>query len=100
MLEERLAINPRQPSLMATLAVIYAESNRAEDATPLIEEALGMAPEDTEVMISAAEVYVNLDDPSAAIDWLTEALEYGYPRVEIEQNPSFEEILHRMPDGS
>jgi serine/threonine-protein kinase len=87
--KERL-VNPRQPALLARLALSYAHLREAERARPLAREAEALAPADSSVLISIAEVYEVLGDRQAALARIATAMKSESARSEIEGNRTLE----------
>jgi tetratricopeptide (TPR) repeat protein len=58
-------------------------------ARTLVDEALRLAPGDSEVHYRAADVFETLGNRDAALRWLGEALAAGRLRSDLERSPSF-----------
>lgn len=87
MIQAELEVNPRDPKLLVTQGQLYAATKQVEGAPALVERALELAPDDLEVRIVAAEAYETLGKRDRSLELLRGALERGYPRRTIEQNP-------------
>ena len=58
-------------------------------ALALTAQALTLAPKDSEVHYTAADIYETLGDRASALRWLDVALRAGYQRTLLETSPSF-----------
>jgi len=87
--EEQLRVNPRDAELLAQLADAHAMLGHARQARALSARALALAPDDTEVLYTSAEIDERLGEREAALHRVGRALAAGYPRWGIERSPSF-----------
>ena len=74
-LGHRLA--PEDPSMTAALGKTYIELERYDAGRALLEEALAAAPEQVDVAMSLASVYLRERDPERAEELYRRALEGG-----------------------
>ena len=89
-------MNPRDAGLLADLADAHAMLGHAGPARELSARALKLAPDDSDVLYTSAEVDELLGHREAALQKVGQALAAGYPRWEIERSPSFT-ALRRGP---
>jgi tetratricopeptide (TPR) repeat protein/TolB-like protein len=80
------------PNLLARLAQYYAIQGKRSEPLELLRTALAQAPTDVSVLISAAITYETLGFREEALQWVRKSLELGYPRLEVEQTPDFDEL--------
>ncbi len=90
--EEQRAVNPRDAGLLADLADAHAMLGNAGPARELTTRALKLAPNDSEVLYTSAEIDELLGHREAALQKVERALALGYPRWEIERSPSFKAL--------
>jgi tetratricopeptide (TPR) repeat protein len=87
MAEEKRAINPRDPRLLASLAGYCAMIGEENRAISLTERALELAPDNGHIAYYAGFTYEQLGDRESAVKWIGKAIELGYPLAEIERDP-------------
>jgi tetratricopeptide (TPR) repeat protein len=85
-------IDARNGLVVIALADCAAMLGDKARALTLVDEALRLAPDDSEVQYSAADVYETLGDRNAALRWLDAAFRAGYSRGETEASPSFDRL--------
>jgi serine/threonine-protein kinase len=78
--------NGRTVVELADCAVMLGDLAKART---LVDEALRLAPGDSEVHYRAADVFETLGNRDAALRWLGEALRAGRHRSDLERSPSF-----------
>ena len=86
--EEQLKVNPQDLALVTDLADAQAMLGHGPQARALVARALVLAPDDSETLYICAGVDEMLGDREAALSKIRRALAGGYPRWEIERNPS------------
>jgi tetratricopeptide (TPR) repeat protein len=86
--EELLKVNPRDAELIADLADAHAMLGHPERARSLSKRALALAPDVSEILYMAAGIDEATGRRDAALEKIERALAAGYPRWEIERNPS------------
>ncbi len=89
---ERLAVNPRDPTVLSDLAAYDAELGRKDDARSLATRALAGAPADPGVMFQAGVTFERLGDRGKAIEWIGQALAHDYPRGEVLRAPDLADL--------
>ena len=85
--ERERDLNPRNAPCCPACRDSYAMLGRGQDARAAIAEALSLAPQDTRVKLTAAEVYEQLGDRDLAIRWAAAALAAGHSRREVDGAP-------------
>jgi Flp pilus assembly protein TadD len=85
-------IDARNGRVVIALADCAAMLGDKARSLTLVDEALRLAPDDSEVQYMAGDVYETLGDRNAALRWLDAAFRAGYSRGEIEVSPSFERL--------
>jgi serine/threonine-protein kinase len=77
LLVESVSEHPQDADSLASLAAFYAEDRQRDKALADISGALALAPEDTDVQISAAEVYEILGERAHALAYARASLKSG-----------------------
>jgi len=90
--EERLKINPKDADVISSLASYYSDIGNKKKSLTLLKQSLEIAPDNVEVMYRAASTYENLGMRDDALLWIGEAIENGYPRSEIENQPELKQL--------
>jgi serine/threonine protein kinase/Flp pilus assembly protein TadD len=85
--EKRLRINPADADAMSDLAHYLASLGRATQARQLNEQALGRDPQNNYIHYNAALVRLRLGEPDAALSEIERAVELGYQRQLLPQDP-------------
>jgi Flp pilus assembly protein TadD/TolB-like protein len=85
--EQALQINAKDPKTHASLARYCAFGGDAPRARDAITQARSLAPKNLPIMVSAALVHERLGQREPALQALAQALQGGYPRGEIDQQP-------------
>ena len=91
--EVQRQINPRDPALLSQMADAYAEISDTSNAVTLINDALRLDPHNVDLMVTAGCVFVQVGDRARALQLITTALEYGYPREQVDGLPVLRELL-------
>lgn len=91
--EERLKINPNDPEVSSNLAAYYADVDDTSRAMTLLKESITSAPENALVMYRAATIYEHFGNREKSLYWISKALENGYSRSEIENQPELENLV-------
>ncbi|MBN1211709.1 MAG: protein kinase [candidate division Zixibacteria bacterium] len=91
--EKQLRVNPRDPVLLVSLAQYYAVVGDTVKARDMVDEALQLDAENTEVIVSALFVFEKLNDRSASVFWVKKILQLGYPPENLASYPEFESLL-------
>ena len=86
--EAQLKVNPRDAEVLADLADAHLMLGDAREARALSARALKLAPDDGSVLNVAAGIDETSGRREAALEKLARSLAAGYPRWEIERNPS------------
>ena len=93
MAEERLKVNPKDPDVISNLARYYSDIGNKRKSLKLLGQSLDIAPDNVEVMYRAASIYENLGMRDDALLWIGKAIENGYSRYEIENQPELKQLL-------
>ena len=78
--ERLLRVNSNDATTIALVALCEAKIGDRSAAERHAAEALALRPKDREVIFRNAEVYAILRQPRRALDYLRQALEFGYDR--------------------
>jgi eukaryotic-like serine/threonine-protein kinase len=84
-----LAINPNDGNLRSSLALYLAKSGDKQNSLNEISRALKLASKNVNIAFNAAQVYEIAGDRAAAIHYLKDALDRGYPVDEARNLPEF-----------
>ena len=90
--EQERRIDATNGRLAIELADCAAMLGDKTTALTLVDEALRLAPGNTQVQYMAADVYETLGDRNAALRWLGTAVRAGHPTGGLERSPSFERL--------
>jgi tetratricopeptide (TPR) repeat protein len=88
----RLAVNPRDATVLAFTADYYAMLDERSQANEQLARALENAPADAEVLFRAAILYNHFGDSDKTLDYLTKSVAAGYPRTAIRDTPDFDHL--------
>ena len=90
--EERLALNPGDVRMRATLASYYVVVGEDEKARSYVDTALESTSRSPFVVYFAGYVYEQLGDRTRALELIDQAIELGYPIREIERDPWLDDL--------
>jgi eukaryotic-like serine/threonine-protein kinase len=91
---EALKANPNDAGILSDLAMFVAsEGNERQEPLVLIERALALAPQDTDVQFNAAETYESIGYRKEALDWVAKLIAAGYPLDDINQSPVLADLV-------
>jgi serine/threonine protein kinase/tetratricopeptide (TPR) repeat protein len=82
--EAFLGMNPDNPETLADLGGYYARMKAPVKATPMLEKAVQLAPEDPGVLFKAAEGYEILGNREKSLAVMEKAIEHGYPLRDLQ----------------
>lgn len=101
--EKLREVNPNNPDLLANLAGCYATVEEGGRARELVEQALGLAPENINIIVRAGVVYERIGDRGRAISLISDGINMGFPVSIIEglpelhgllEDPEFKEVVN------
>ena len=84
-----LSINPADALNVVLLGRCLARTGAPERAWSEIQRGVAFAPEDQEVLETAAAAAMVLGKKAEALAWLQKAVAQGYGLVEIQRDPDF-----------
>jgi Flp pilus assembly protein TadD/TolB-like protein len=84
-----LAVNPDDAVNVVLLGRCLARTGAPERAWSEIRRGVALAPEDSEVLETAAAAVMVLGKKTEALEWLRTAVARGYGLVEIQHDPDF-----------
>lgn len=96
LLRKALAVNPRDPELQSTLAVVLAKLGQRSAAIAAADEAAAAGPKDPRVLLRQAQVYTLLGSLEAALTALDRAVDNGMNVSRIKDEEDFEP-LRKLP---
>ena len=88
----QLKINPQDPSLLTELALCQSMLGKPVEAVELVRRARERSASDPEIFFRTAEIYEESGDHAAALEWLVQAVQKGYPVREIQRDPTFQKL--------
>jgi len=91
--EERLKVNPKDPDVISALAAYYSDISNKKKSLKLLKQSLDIAPDNLEIMFRAASTYENLGMRDNALLWIGKAIENGYSRSDIENQPELKQLV-------
>jgi serine/threonine-protein kinase len=81
--EQQRAVNPNDPLLLVSLGQFYAQRERTAEARQLVQRALSLAPEQTDVLYVSIVAYELIRDRQSALATVRKAIEAGLPAETI-----------------
>src|SRR6266478_6607616 len=93
LLEPAAKNQPGDASLQSALAVLYASQKQQGKALLALQNALALAPADTQILSDAAEMYERLGDRDKALKYAEMSLGKGYPLQQLKDNPAMQGLL-------
>jgi len=93
LLQKEVENHPQDAELLSELATLYAQQGVADKAQTLISKALALAPENSTVLINAAEVQEELGNRAEAIRYGQQGLRKGFSRDELKKRYALQAVL-------
>ncbi len=90
--EKRLEINPRDITLLLSLAAYSLDLDTVEKAQEYLGQALALKPSDLNNMMRIGTIYERLGERTKAIEWIEKAVKAGYPLEEIYSTPILKDL--------
>jgi tetratricopeptide (TPR) repeat protein len=90
--EEEKKRTPDDAYTISMLGKYYASLHETEQALPLLRKAIALAPKDPETVESVAEAYEVMGMRKDALEFLTKALQLGYPVNYAKSSPTFRSL--------
>jgi len=94
--EAQTKMNPRRAENQSWLGFVYAKKGQRERATPHLEAALSLAPNDPQVLINAVEAYNHLADESSAERLIRQARQQGVSLADLQVDPEMQTLLAKV----
>lgn len=104
LVDQQLAVNPRDAERQSDAAGIYAELGDKPSALAHLSQSLALGRGDKDLLFNAAVVYNDLGETGDALEWLQKAFTAGYsasivrdsPEFDnLRNNPQFQQLLNR-----
>ncbi len=73
--------------------MLYASQKQQGKALLALQNALALAPTDTQILSDAAEMYERLGDRDKALKYAGMSLGKGYPLQQLKDNPAMQGLL-------
>jgi tetratricopeptide (TPR) repeat protein len=90
--EEEKKRTPDDAYTISMLGKYYASLHETEHALPLLRKAIALAPKDPDTVESVAEAYEVIGMRKDALEFLTKALQLGYPVNYAKASPTFKAL--------
>jgi eukaryotic-like serine/threonine-protein kinase len=90
--EEEKKRTPDDAYTISMLGKYYASLHETERALPLLRKAVALAPKDPDTVESVAEAYEVMGMRKDALEFLTKALQLGYPVNYARASPTFHSL--------
>ncbi|HEY0795699.1 MAG TPA: protein kinase [Acidisarcina sp.] len=87
LLLEEEKLNPRDAQVEGTLAGIYAQEKENDKVYSHLASALALAPNDPDILSTAADVYEVMGDHRRAIEYLNQSFALGHSRAQFLGDP-------------
>ncbi|REL38765.1 tetratricopeptide repeat protein [Rhodohalobacter sp. SW132] len=91
--KEQNEINPNNPDIIINMAGYEARLGNKKQAITHVQQALEYAPESATIMYLAGSVYEQLGVRSKALTWIKSAMDAGYSRSDIVNQPELQELI-------
>jgi serine/threonine protein kinase/Flp pilus assembly protein TadD len=92
-------INPKDPDTYAALSEYLATIDDTVLSMKYLDRAFELAPQDPDIMLTAAQVNAELGRREEAVAWLRSALDNGYPRESIKGLPELGPLLQDIDES-
>ena len=92
LLEESLALSPKQPSVHSRLSTLYAEDKKRDKAVALATTALALDPKDSVVLTDLTETFEALGDHKKAMQYAHASFENG-GLSDLKRRPSLKTLV-------
>jgi serine/threonine protein kinase/tetratricopeptide (TPR) repeat protein len=93
LLEQAVRDAPRDAVAQSNLGLLYAKKNLREKATPRIQSALALSPDDPNVLENVGEAYEDLGDRDQALQYIEKSLQKGYAFADLKNVPDLQGLL-------
>ncbi len=93
LLEQAALDTPRDGSVQANLALLYAKKKLREKTVSRIQSALALSPDDSNVLAMVGEAYENLGDRTQALQFIEKSLQKGYDLAALKTTPDLQGLL-------
>jgi serine/threonine-protein kinase len=93
LLEQAAVDSPRDPTVQANLALLYAKKKLRERALSRIQSALALSPDDANVLETVGETYEALGDRAPAVQYIEKSLQKGYDLAALKNSPDLQGLL-------
>ncbi|KAA3659087.1 MAG: tetratricopeptide repeat protein [Calditrichaeota bacterium] len=90
--EKQLAVNPNNIKCLRSLASYYSALGQFDKSIHYLVKALGLAPDDVELMFQAAGRYLEVNNREQALYFVERALQNGYSPHKIKQSDSMKSL--------
>jgi serine/threonine protein kinase/Tfp pilus assembly protein PilF len=91
--EQQSKINPKDPVVISNIAAYYGDINDSTKAFKLLNKALEIAPDNSDVFFRAASLNEHFNNRVKALYWIKKTLASGYSRSDIEDEPELKQLV-------
>jgi tetratricopeptide (TPR) repeat protein len=90
--EEELSVNPRNVTLLISIAGYHAELGQISVAKDLLFDVLEQSDDDFSIVGDIGRTFERLGERELALDVISKAIRNGYPVSEIKSDPNLNEF--------
>jgi serine/threonine protein kinase/Tfp pilus assembly protein PilF len=91
--EQQSKVNPKDPDVISNLAAFYGDIDDSSKAFGLLNKALEIAPDNSDVLFRAASINEHFKNRVKALYWIKKTLASGYSRSDIEDEPELKQLV-------
>ena len=85
-------VNQNDPSVLASLASIYATMGDSVQARSLLQQLTDAEPDQLQVIFTIGSTYEFLGERELALEWIGKALDRDFSLAQIDRNPRLKEL--------
>jgi serine/threonine-protein kinase len=93
LLEEAALATPRDAVVQSYLGLLYAQKKLREQASPRIQSALALSPNDATVLEAVGEAYEDLGDRALALQCIERSLQVGNTLQALKNVPALQGLI-------
>ena len=92
-IEQEVALKPRDAQVQSTLAGYYADDKLTEKSLERIRASLALAPDDPNVLANVGEAYESLGQRDLALKFILKAMRKGYALDDVNDDPGLQSLI-------
>jgi eukaryotic-like serine/threonine-protein kinase len=93
LLEQYVAVNPKQSTVQSRLSTLYAEDNHREKAVSFANTAIALSPNDSTVLGDIAATYEVLGNRNKALHFARQSLKNGGTLADLQRRPTLRSLV-------